>query len=77
MSSKPSCRAELFHQRFLPNYDKFTALFEASANARLRVRQMETMAPLTTSSGQVALPADYLLWRTVRPTCGQRVLAVG
>lgn len=56
---------ELFHQRFVPNYDKFTTFFEASANARLRVRQMEHMALLTTTDGEVALPADYLLWRTI------------
>jgi hypothetical protein len=38
-------------------------MFEAVANRRLRVRQMEATTTLTTSSGSVALPADYLEWR--------------
>jgi hypothetical protein len=58
----------LFHQRFVARYDAFTQMFEAVANARLRVLPMETMALLTTVNGDVALPADYLQWRTVRPT---------
>jgi hypothetical protein len=29
---------------------------------------METVVSLTTTLGDVALPADYLVWRTVRPT---------
>ena len=29
---------------------------------------MEAETPLTTTLGEVALPADYLVWRTVRPT---------
>lgn len=58
----------LFHSRLVAFYDTRTAMFEASANRRLRVRQMETMASLTTVSGDVALPTDYLAWRTVRPT---------
>lgn len=55
----------MFHARFVPNYDLATAHFEAAANRRLRVRQMETATPLTTVNGDVALPADYLVWRTV------------
>jgi hypothetical protein len=58
----------LFHQRFVARYDAFTQMFEAVANARLRVLPMETTALLTTVNGDVALPADYLQWRTVRPT---------
>jgi hypothetical protein len=58
----------LFHQRFIARYDAFTQMFEAVANARLRVLPMETMVPLTTVNGDVELPADYLQWRTVRPT---------
>jgi len=58
----------LFHQRFIARYDAFTQMFEADANARLRVLPMETMVPLTTINGDAALPADYLQWRTVRPT---------
>jgi hypothetical protein len=40
-------------------------MFEATANRRLRVRQMEASTTLTTSSGSVALPTDYLEWRKV------------
>jgi hypothetical protein len=43
----------------------FIALFEAAANRRLRVRQMETSASLTPAGGAAALPADYLAWRRV------------
>ena len=38
---------------------EFIALFEAVANRRLRVRQMESSDDLTTSSGAVALPSDF------------------
>jgi len=58
----------LFNQRFLADYDDYTKMFEADANSRLRVLPMETSVLLTTVSGDVALPTDYLLWRTVRPT---------
>lgn len=58
----------LFNQRFLADYDDYTTMFEADANSRLRVLPMETMALLTTVDGDVALPTDYLLWRTVKPT---------
>src|SRR5882672_2940390 len=47
------------------NIPDFITLFEAVANRRLRVRQMETVATLTPSSGAAALPADYLTWRRV------------
>ena len=40
-------------------------LFEAAANRRLRVRQMETSTTLTPVSGSVSLPSDYLSWRRV------------
>lgn len=44
----------------------FIAMFEASANRRLRVRQMETSTSLTPdSSGDATLPTDYLAWRQV------------
>ena len=55
----------MFHSRFVPDYDLATSNFEKAANRRLRVRQMETSTPLTTVAGAVALPTDYLLWRTV------------
>jgi hypothetical protein len=58
----------LFNQRFIARYDRFTRSFETDANSRLRVLPMEASVLLTTVSGDVALPADYLLWRTVRPT---------
>jgi hypothetical protein len=41
-------------------------MFEAEANRRLRVRQMETTIAITTSSGVSTLPADYLSWRSLR-----------
>lgn len=41
----------------------FITLFEACANRRLRVRQQETTAELTPTSGTMALPTDYLSWR--------------
>jgi hypothetical protein len=43
----------------------FITLFEAVANRRLRVRQMETSTTLTPSSGSATLPSDYLQWRRV------------
>jgi hypothetical protein len=43
----------------------FITLFEAAANRRLRVRQMEAQATLTPSSGSATLPSDYLAWRRV------------
>jgi hypothetical protein len=56
----------LFHQRLASRYDSAISQFEAAANTRLRVRQMETTASLQTDiAGNVALPADYLLWRAV------------
>ena len=58
----------LFNQRFVADYDDYTAMFEADANSRLRVLPMETSVLLTTTNGDVALPADYITWRTVRPT---------
>ncbi len=47
------------------NIPDFIALFEAVANRRLRLRQQESAASLTPSSGVAALPADYLAWRRV------------
>jgi len=48
-------------------------LFEACANRRLRVRQMETSTTLTPSSGSATLPTDYLMWRSVTWTGSTRV----
>lgn len=58
----------MFHSRFAPDYDLMASNFERAANRRLRVRQMEAMALLTTSNGEAALPADYLAWRSALPT---------
>ena len=58
----------LLNQRFIARYDRFTRSFEADANSRLRVLPMETSVLLTTTSGDVSLPSDYLAWRTVKPT---------
>lgn len=43
----------------------FVAIFEARNNRLLRVRQMETTTALTTSSGAVALPTDFLERRSL------------
>ena len=51
----------------------FITLFEACANRRLRVRQMETSTTLTPSSGSASLPSDYLMWRRVTWTGSTRV----
>lgn len=61
----------LFHTRFVGRYDVATRNFERAANRRLRVRQMETSTLLTTVGGAVAVPSDYLLWRTVLWTGGR------
>ena len=58
----------LFNQRFVADYDDYTTMFEADANSRVRVLPMEASTLLTTVSGDVALPTDYLAWRTVKPT---------
>jgi len=43
----------------------FITIFEAVVHRRLRVRQQESAATLTPSSGVAALPSDYLAWRRV------------
>src|SRR5262245_53210441 len=63
----------MFHARFTPDYDMATVNFEVAANRRLRVRQQETSTPLTTVAGAVALPSDYLLWRTVLDARGDEL----
>lgn len=54
---------------YIPDY---ITLFEAHANRRLRVRQMETSTNLTPSSGAATLPSDYLQWRRVTWTGSTR-----
>jgi hypothetical protein len=51
----------------------FITLFEAAANRRLRVREMEASTDLAPSSGAATLPADYLAWRRVTWTGSPRV----
>ena len=56
----------LDHSLFTARIPEFIALFEATANRRLRVRQQEVTASLTPGSdGSVSIPADYLAWRRV------------
>ena len=69
---KSELSAYLFHQRLANRYDNCIKLFEIAANTRLRVLPMETSALLTTVSGTVALPTDYLAWRTVQVSVTQR-----
>ncbi len=47
------------------SYPDMITLFEAWVNRRLRVRQQETGATLTTTLGIAELPADYLSFRQV------------
>lgn len=63
----------LDHSLFTARIPEFIALFEAAANRRLRVRQMETSIDLTPSSGSAAVPTDYLAWRRVTWTGAPRV----
>jgi hypothetical protein len=63
----------LDHTLFTARVPEFIALFEATANRRLRVRQQEASTALTPSSGAVALPGDYLAWRRVTWTGSPRV----
>lgn len=57
--------ALLGHTLQVANYPTIIQLFESAANRRLRVRQQEALTSLSTTSGSVALPADYLSWRRV------------
>jgi hypothetical protein len=56
-----------------PYIPDFIMLFEAAANRRLRVRQMEAASDLAPSVGSAALPGDYLAWRRVTWTGANRV----
>jgi hypothetical protein len=55
----------LNHTLFSTRLPDCIALFEATANRKLRTRQQETTTLLTPSSGAATLPTDYLLWRRV------------
>jgi hypothetical protein len=63
----------LSHTLFTSRVPEFIALFEATANRRLRVRQQETSTNLTPSSGAASLPSDYLQWRRVTWTGSSRI----
>src|SRR5215470_5632208 len=63
----------LDHALFTARVPEFIALFEATANRRLRTRWQEATASLTPSAGAVALPVDYLAWRRVTWTGASRV----
>ncbi len=65
---KTQLNTYLVHQRFVAQYDNATIKFERVINRRLRVRPMEAASFLTTTNGLVALPADYLKWRSVEWT---------
>jgi hypothetical protein len=62
----------LDHTLFTARLPELIALFEAAANRRLRVRQMETTATLTPSSGEASVPSDYLALRRVTWTGSPR-----
>jgi hypothetical protein len=54
----------LDHSLYSARYPDFIELFEATANRRLRVKEMEAPATLTPAAdGTVALPSDYLAYR--------------
>jgi hypothetical protein len=55
----------LSHTLFSDRIPEFIALFEATANRKLRVRQQEAVVTLSPSAGEATLPADYLQWRRV------------
>src|SRR5262245_54955145 len=55
----------LQHQLFTARVPEFIALFEATANRRLRTRFQETSTSLTPSSGTATLPTDDLSYRRV------------
>jgi hypothetical protein len=63
----------LDHTLFTARLPELIALFEAAANRRLRVRQMEATATLMPSSGAASLPTDYLAWRRLTWTGSPRV----
>lgn len=63
----------LDHSLFTARIPEFIALFEACANRRLRVRQMEASTTLTPSSGSATLPTDFLMHRRVTWTGSTRV----
>jgi hypothetical protein len=64
----------LAHTLFTARVPEFIAIFEATANRRLRTRWQEGTASLTPGSdGTVALPSDYLALRRATWTGSKRV----
>jgi len=54
----------LDHSLFSARYAEFIALFESTANRRLRVKEMEALSTLTPAAdGTVSLPSDFLAYR--------------
>jgi hypothetical protein len=64
-SLKGALTTYLRHGNWAGQYPDAVDIFEKVANRRLRVLPMEASTNLTTSDGECAVPADYLLWRTV------------
>jgi len=62
---KNELKEYLFNNRFAARYDNYTKMFEADANSRLRMRQMEFTDVFVVTNGLWPLPPDYLLWRSV------------
>ena len=48
----------------------FIALFESDFNTEMRVRQMETETTLTSTSGYLQHPTNWLSWKEIRGTNG-------
>src|SRR5215471_11471203 len=59
---KTSIASWLARDDLTSQLDDFVTIFEACANRRLLVRQMETSTTLSPSAGSVTLPTDYLSW---------------
>jgi hypothetical protein len=70
---KTAVESWLDHTLFTARVPEFITLFEAAANRRLRVRQMEATASLAMANGQASVPADYLAWRRLTWTGSTRV----
>jgi hypothetical protein len=62
----------LGHTLFTSRVPELIALFEATANRKLRAWQMETSTSLTPASGSATLPTDYLSWRRLTWTGSPR-----
>src|SRR5262249_15732181 len=70
---KTAVEGWLDHTLFTARVPDFIALFEATANRRLRTRWQEGSASLVPSARAVALPAAYPAWRRVTWPAASRV----